>query len=75
MVLGHLQQSMNLDALISRHALSKCPFNLHFIYILCRELSAGVEKLKLLSQVLSSLEKVTEVKPESSPELDPKDAQ
>lgn len=35
-----------------------------------KELSAGVEKLKLLSQVLSSLEKVTEVKPELSPEKD-----
>ncbi|GFO20698.1 Serologically defined colon cancer antigen 3-like protein [Plakobranchus ocellatus] len=37
-----------------------------------KELNAGVEKLKLLSQVLSSLEKVTEVKPETSPEKEPK---
>ncbi|RUS91971.1 hypothetical protein EGW08_000184 [Elysia chlorotica] len=33
-----------------------------------KELSAGVDKLKLLSQVLSSLEKVTEVKAEASSE-------
>ncbi|BFZ12932.1 hypothetical protein BsWGS_15972 [Bradybaena similaris] len=37
-----------------------------------KELMAGVDKLKLLSQVLSSLEKVTDIIPESSPEDDTK---